>query len=116
MNLQNIVSAGRMMSIVMALLGTFLCGVSFKPGAPAMFMIAFGVTLIIFGLALVVMIPLAERRRGMPTVVLALGTLQATLSVATATTEPHPVSWMVAIVAIAIFIDVLCLKIQLSVK
>ncbi len=118
MNLHNIVSAGRMMSIVVALLGAFHCGAAFamKPATLA-WDIALGIAVVACGLVLVVMIPLAERRRGIATAVLVIGTLLAFLGVATVSLDwPDPFSWMLAIVGLAIFIDTLCLKIQLRIR
>ena len=116
MNLQNIISAGRMMSIVLALLGAFRCGAAFALGGETMLWdIALGAALTVCGLALVIMIPRAESRRGMASLTLAVGVLLAFMGAGAVALEwPDPFSWMIAIVGVAIFVDTLCLYIKLG--
>lgn len=107
-----------MMAIVIALLGAFHCGATFALDPATMTRdIAFGVVLVACGLALVVLIPFSKRHRGIATAVLAIGTLLALFGVvAVVLNWPDPFSWMLAIVGTAIFIDTLCLKIQLGIR
>ncbi len=127
MNLQNIISAGRMMSVVLSLLGAIFGVVSFVriPDGPELEM-AFGVLLLFCGQALMLLIGRLARkisasdpshRNSLGTATLAVGTLVASLGTASAALAwRDPFSWMFAIVGLAIFIDTLCLKIQLRVK
>jgi peptidoglycan/LPS O-acetylase OafA/YrhL len=116
MNLQNIISAGRMMSIVVSLLGAFHCGVSVALERVVMALdIALGAGFIACGLVLMVMIPRSQRRCSLAAPILALGTLTMLLgAVAVIISWRDPFSWMMAVLGVAIFIDTLCLKIRLN--
>lgn len=135
MNRQNIISAGRMMAIVVALLGAMYCGTALAPlvvgsgdgiaGAqvlqPGMFGIApvwnllSGAVLIVLGLVMMPSFGRAERHPALATVILVAASLTALLGVVSvAFVWLNPFSWMTAIVGLAIFIDALCLKINLS--
>ncbi len=138
MNRQNIISAGKMMAIVVALLGAMFCGAALAPvlggggdlnalsnpttsggewlfGIAPLYNILFGVTLIVCGLVLTSTFGLAERRPVLATLILVFGTLTALLGIlAVAFVYRNPFSWMTGIVGLAIFIDALCLGISLS--
>ena len=141
MNLQNIISAGRMIAIVVALLGAFNCGAAFAlRGEGMIWNIVLGAAFVVCGLALMVMLgriaryadpsgagadaaadaditPCASLPRPVlqGTAILAVGTLVMLLGVVDVSLGwRDPFSWMTALVGIVIFIDVLCLRISLS--
>jgi hypothetical protein len=126
MNLQNIISAGRMISIVAALLGAFHCGAAFAVGGGGTFAmegcagvldLTFGAAFIVCGLALVIMIPRAAGHAGYAVASLIAGTLVALVGTAAVVLTPHdPFSWMIGTVGLAIFIDTLCLKVKLKME
>ncbi|MDR2891171.1 MAG: hypothetical protein LBV18_06185 [Alistipes sp.] len=131
MNRQNIIAAGRMMAIVVALLGAMYCGVAVAPligsdpglvgmlrpgvfGVAPLWSVVSGGVLIVCGLAMMATFGRAERRPSLASVVLAVASLVAAVGIAAvAVVYINPFSWMAAIVGLAIFIDALCLKISL---
>ena len=138
MNLQNIISAGRMIAIVVALLGAFNCGAAFAlRGERMVWNIVLGAAFIVCGLALIVMLghvgrrtdsgtdvgagvdtkatPSSPRLSLMGTTIFATGTFVMLFGVVDVSLGwRDPFSWMTALVGIVIFIDVLCLRISLS--
>lgn len=143
MNMQNIVSAGKMMAIVAVLLGAVFCGATLAPylscghgffdafkalgtpdpsypvmfGVVPLYSVLFGVALTVCGVVLLATFGRAAGRPALGTLVLVFGTLTALLGVvAVALVYRSPFSWMTAIVGLAIFIDALCLKIAQSQK
>lgn len=112
------------MSIVVALLGAFDCGVTFALTEGFVWDIAFGAAFVACGLVLMVLFGRVARRAASSensrlssfgTAVLAVGTLTVLLGAGGAATDlMDPFSWMMATVGFAIFVDALCLKINLS--
>jgi hypothetical protein len=135
MNLQNIVSAGQMMAIVVALLGAFDCGTAYALSGGMVWDMAFGAAFVACGLALTVLFGRVARRSAFETsdstdggnvsgevrllplgrAILVIGTLVVLLGGGGAAADwSSPFAWMMAIVGLAIFIDALCLHISLS--
>lgn len=157
MNLSNIISAGRMMAVVLSLLGTIYGAMAFVQMRDGMeWEITIGVAMLLCGQILMLLFGRLTQKMasdtshphspdatdtqlhdnlpqspGTPgsspadtpcpkplgTTILVFGTLVMLSGVAGAVMVwRNPLSWMTAIVGIAIFIDALCLRIALSQK
>lgn len=129
MNKANIISAGKMMAIVVMLFGVLYCVAAFVPSihesfgelspeiykALSLCLLIVGGLFFISGVLLEVMFSKAYRNPAVGMPVLILGTLVAVCGIVSlAFIYRNPVSWMTAILGIAIFIDALCLKIVLT--
>lgn len=124
----NIIAAGKMIAIALMILGTIVCIATFTyfkadlsclPGATlreALFsnLIA-GLVLFFCGLVLFILFPRAERSPALADPLLALGIFVAIDGITAVVFMPHNAfTWIMALVAVPMFIDTLCLKINLS--
>ncbi len=117
----NIISAGKMMAIVVMLFGVLHVASSFAPvhaelvagrleTVPHYSVIA-GALLLGMGIALLVLFGMADRKPSLDTPILVIGTLIAICGVlAVALVYKNPFSWMTGILGLAVFINSLCLK------
>ncbi len=109
MNLQNIISAGRMIAMVVTLMGTL------SPGLMQLTLVwnvVFGVAFLGLAIAIQILLSWAER---FGTTILVLGSLTLLVGILAVVLTPlSPFAWMTALVALTLFIDTLCLKIALN--
>lgn len=119
---QNIISAGKMMAMVLMLFGVIHSGGAFMPLSqeslirlqPQIFravMLAGGAALFACGLCLLILFWKTDKNRALDTPILIAGTLTALCGILFVTFfYLNPFAWMTVILALAIFIDTLCLK------
>ncbi len=126
----NIISAGKMMAIVVMLFGVLHFAASYAPVqeglgtlAPGTFKaVPFytylaGALLVFLGGVLLVLFVQAGGKRSLETPILVVGTLIAVCGIlSVAFVYRNPFSWMTAILGLAVFIDSLCLKLVDSKK
>lgn len=124
----NIIAAGRMLSIALILLGVIVCAGTFtyfRAGlgalAPAILAetlyasLIYGASMILCGVLLMTMFPLAERFPPVANPVLVIGVFVAAAGIAAVAVMPgNPFYWIMALICVPVFIDTLCLKINLD--
>jgi hypothetical protein len=138
MNRQNIISAGKMMAIVVSLLGAMFCGAALIPligdglanvdvhqwidtpqrglfGVAPLWNILFGAMIIVCGLVMNPSFGRAERRSGFATLALVAALITLILGLlAVIFVYRNPFAWMTAIVGMAVSVDAICLVIVLK--
>lgn len=126
----NIIAAGKMISIALILLGVIICvatftyfnqglaGLSTQTHHEALYSnLICGLSFLFSGVLLAVMFPKAEHHPALANPILILGIFVCISGIAAVVFMPHnPFTWIMALVAVPMFIDTLCLKINLSKK